>query len=271
VEKWDEVHIGTRGMPQSLFKQFVQPDQGYKPQHRPTDSVMQTVMPNNSSIATDWALHGEMERVNAVTFRADKRSPYDVIVKARGFNPPNTRTDRHYITNNIVGGFKSYLFRRYKREVSSEDILRAIDREITSTADRDLLNEYMVWFSFVSKESAHLARMVDYEFEKGWTSTSKSLTRSMTFVSFGGTPGWMYVTVVHGGFVVPYGRDVWESLEAEIAQFGPVRSDRIVGFVHFDPHKPDSPIFMRKSFRKEEPKAFQAMYQALSGAPSTAL
>jgi hypothetical protein len=80
--------------------------------------------------------------------------------------------------------------------------------------------------------------------------------------------------VVHAGFVVPYqGLDeiVWGSAEAEIAKFGPVRAEQIVGFVHFDPHSPDSPIFMRKAFRKNEPKAFQQMHQALSGASSTAL
>lgn len=274
VERWNEMYIGTRGMPQPLFKQFNRPDNGYRTQVRPTGSVMQTVMPNKDAIASDWALHGEMERVNAVTFRADKRSPVDVIVKARGFHPPNTRADRNYISNRIAVSFASYLRRRYGRDVDANEILRVIDRDITSTEDRDLLNEYMVWFSLVSKESAHLARMVDYEFEKGWTSTSKSLTRSMTFVAFGGTPGWMYVTMVHGGFVVPYdgrGDEVWSSAEAEIAKFGPVRADHIVGFVHFDPHSPDTPIFMRKGFRKDEPKAFKAMHQALSGAPSTAL
>ena len=274
VGKWGEVHIGTRGMPQSLYKQFVQSDKGYQPQVRPTGSVMHTVMPNSSAIASDWALHSEMERVNAVTFRADKRSPYDVIVKGRGFYPPNTRTDRAYMANNISSGFSGYLRRRYGRVVSTEDIVAVIDRVLISTSDTDLLNEYLVWFSLVNKESAHLARMVDFEFEKGWTSTSKSLTRSMTFVSFGGTPGWMYITVVHGGFVVPYdarGESVWGSAEAEIAKLGPVRADQIVGFVHFDPYSPDSPIFMRKSFRKDEPKAFKAMYQALSGASSTAI
>jgi hypothetical protein len=274
VQRWDEVYIGTRGMPQDLFKQFVQPDKGYKPQVRPTDSVMHTEMPNKTAIATDWALHGDMERVNAVTFRADKRSPYDIIVGARGFYPPNTRTDRHYVTRNIAGSFSGYLRRRYQREVKSEDVVRIIDRELTSPGDQELLNEYMVWFSLVNKESAHLARMVDYEFEKGWISTSISLSRSMTFVSIGGTPGWMYVTVVHGGFVVPYdsrGSGIWSSAEAEIAKFGPIRAEQIVGFVHFDPHAPDSPIFLRQSFRKSEPKACQAMYQALSGASSTAL
>jgi hypothetical protein len=236
---------------------------------------MNTLMPNQSAIATDWALHGKMRRTNAVTFRADKRAPYDVIVKARGFHPPNTRTDRYYVTKKIAVEFQGYLSRRYNRKVSLDDVVRVIDRELTSQSDRDLLNEYLVWFSFVTKESAHLSRMVDHEFEKGWTSTSISLSRSINFVASGGTPGWMYVTVVHAGFVVPYDRTnkqvVWGSFEAEIARFGPVRAEQIVGFVHFESRAPDSPIFMRKSFRKDEPKACQAMHQALSGANSTAL
>ena len=273
ILRHEELYIGTRGMPQNLFKQFAQPDQGHRRQARPTGSNMGTKMPDDSAIANDWGLHGEIKRVNAVTFRGDKRHPHDVIFKARGFHPPNTRADKGYMAR-TARTFGAYLSRRYKREVSEDDILAVMNREIVSAADRALLSEYLVWYSLLNKESSHLARMVDNEFQKGWISTSVCLDRAMNFVNWENTPGWMYVTLVYGGFVVPYDRFnnqiVWGSAEAEIANFGAIPDEQIVGFVHFDSNYPDTPIFMRKTFVKNEPKACGAIHRALSGANTTA-
>jgi hypothetical protein len=282
VQRWDEVHIGTRGMPQHLFQQFAQPDKGYRPQERPATQVLTTVMPDKSAIANDWGLFADMERVNAVTFRADKRPPAEVILNCRGFYPPNTRTDPAY-TKRIAEEFSLYLWRRHGRTVPKEEILRVMNRELASVDDRELLSAFMVWSSTLAKEAGHLGRMVEHEFEKGWISTSKYLPSSMNFAITGRTPGWIYVTVVHGGFVVPFDRDTkipWGTREAEIAKFGPLRADQIVGFIHYQveaPHRddlygvPDTPIFFRKSFRKDEKVACQQMYKALSGGPSTKL
>jgi hypothetical protein len=74
------------------------------------------------------------------------------------------------------------------------------------------------------------------------------------------------LTVIHGGFVVPWGhQNHWGSEEAEIAQWGPVPAEQIVGFVHLDRYQPDSPIFIRRSFRKNEPQAFEYMFNVMSG------
>ena len=266
--------MGTRGMPQSLFKTFQQPGEVYHKQQRPTRPVMDVVMGDDgAAIANDWALHRDVERVNAVTFRGDKRSPYQLIVRAGGFFPPNTRTDPDYKKRNVAWAFTDYLWRRYQQNADADDVKRVIEQTLVSQSDLDLFNQYVVWKALVTKEASHMARMTDNEFDKAWISTSKCRTNSEVFVTYNNTPGWMYIVIVHSGFVVPFGRGgVWETQEAEIAQYGPITADRIVGFCHYCPFVGrDTPIFLRESFRRKEPKAFEAMYRALSGAPTTAL
>jgi hypothetical protein len=80
------------------------------------------------------------------------------------------------------------------------------------------------------------------------------------------------LNVVHGGFVVPGGDKFnWGSVEAEIAQWGPIKAEQIVGFVHVTPNAqqvgiPDGPIFIRRSFRTTEPEAFEYMFKVMCGA-----
>lgn len=270
----DAPTIGMRGTPEPLFKAVRPANETYHPQERPSAPVMLTIMGNKSAIATDWGLHDTIERVNAVTFRGDKRPPFALIIGAGGFSPPETRRDRYYIENKIAVAFKDYLWRRFSRTVELEPIIRAIDGQAKLQEDLDLAYEYLVWRAILHKELAHLARMVDNEFLKGWSSTSRVLDSSMTFALFNQTPGWLYVTVVHSAFVVPYAHisrsETWTSGEAEIAQYGPIPAERILGFAHVSKeHVVDTPIFMRNTFLYDEPKAFQAMFQALSGANST--
>jgi hypothetical protein len=263
----------TRGMPQSLGKLFVPPGEGYHPQVRPTKPWMDVMMPNKSAIAMDWDLHGDMQRTNAVSFRADKRPPYEVIVNQEGFNPPDTRKDPTYLERNIYGEFTDYMARRYGRPMVADQatFLNAVNRELTFPGAKELLFEYLVWRSIVKKESAHMARMTDNELLKGWTSTSKCIDNSINFAVLNKTPGWLYVVKVYSGYVVPFflaNAVMWGTREAEIAQYGPIPADRIVGFVYMrnaPQVEPEGPIFMRKSFRESEPKAFDFMFDMMSG------
>ncbi|WP_431282454.1 hypothetical protein ACQW02_24090 [Humitalea sp. 24SJ18S-53] len=259
--------IGTRGGPQPQANGV-----GYKPQVRPTPSVMDVKQGDKSAIATDWWLTPELKRSNAVTFRGDKRAPADLF-EAGGFSPPDTRTDRDYLQRTVANAFADYMFRRYGRRFTPEEIADwgvKYGKEVISKEQNELLYQYTMWRKIVKKESAHIGRMTDNELLKGFTSTSRAIDSSITFATFKNTTGWIYVSVVHSGYVIPYCEDssvAWGTPEAEIAQFGAVPWDRIVGFMRIsaDTMRPNSPIFLRRSFRVQEPNACDRIYEIMSG------
>jgi hypothetical protein len=256
-----DVTIGTRGgaVPEVNDK--------YHPQVRPTKSNITTTFPNDAAIASDWKVFEHIERTNAVTFRGDTRSPLAVIGKARGFHPPISRTDRYYLENNIYEEFSTYLWRRYRRPLTKEEFLQAVDTTAIAPAEKKMLVDYMMWRKITEKEAVHLGRMVENECLKGYISTARSIDTSICFgTNYTKKPGWLYLTVIHGGFVVPWGhKENWGSEEAEIAQWGAVPAEQIVGFRHLDQYNPDGPIFIRHSFRKSEPEAFEYMFNVMSG------
>ena len=103
------------------------------------------------------------------------------------------------------------------------------------------------------------------------TRLTHSGSQADNFAVMNKTPGWLYVVIVQSGYVVPLitaqSSPDWGTREAEIAQYGPIPADRIVGFtfIQTDPIEPYGPIFMRKSFREKEPKAFEFMFDMMSG------
>jgi hypothetical protein len=262
------VFMGTRGMAQNSFANAT-----YRPQVMPYDRIVVTKMGNKDAIATDWAEFNQVERTNAVTFRGDLRSPIQVIKGAGGFYPPNTRTDRGYLVKKIYPGFKSYLKRRYDRDLPEDVFLKAVDSAAPTDEDKKTLADYVMWRRIMEKESSHLARMTDNELLKGYISTARAIDTSIDFgTAFGTEPGWLYLTVVHGGFIVPWGKGkVWGTEEGEIAQLGPVPAERIVGFRRLDKpsilerYQPVGPVFIRHSFRKSEPEALEKMFKIMSG------
>jgi hypothetical protein len=258
------VMMGTHGMPQSLAN-VVYGGQTYHPQVRPSLGI-EVKMMNDDAIATDWKLTERIPRDNACTFRGDSRTPYQIICQANGFHPPDTRTDRYYLENAIYNGFSDYFKRRYNREITQADFLQAIDTTMPSPTDKNMFIDYMMWRSLMEKEASHLGRMTVNECLKGYVSTSISIDTASFFAG----DGWIYIVVVHGGFVVPYGSTkVWETPEAEIAQWGPIPSERIVGFRKFDygqPSQPKGPVFIRRSFRKKEQSCFEHVFNIMSGA-----
>jgi hypothetical protein len=274
-----------------------QPVEKYRPQTRLTQNILTVKHIAEDAIATerDWAHHRELERVNAVTFRCDSRSPNEVIKLANGFRPATTRNDVKYIEGNVADEFQYYMRERYHVHIDTDKIKAAIRGDVNFQSKSDIerprfenlllkkrleyqsiLNQYQVWFSLVRKESAHLSRMTENQFEKNWISTSKCLDRAAFFLpkTDHGNVGWVYVVIVHSGFVVPCdkmaGRVIWATPEAEIAEYGGIPSNRIVGFAHVTDFAVDTPIFWRPDFLNDEKVACKAMHRALSGANSTA-
>ena len=262
-----DIMIGTRipfgrGMPNGVQ------NQAYHSQVRPTKQMLPTGTPNDAAIAADWKVFQQIKRTNAVTFRGDSRPPREVINEMGGFTPPISRTDRYYIENNLYNAFSDYLERRYDRKLGKDVFLRAVDAAAPTAEDQKLLVDYMMWRKLTEREAVHLGRMVENECQKGYISTSRSIDSSLEFATRHlAVDGWLYVTVVHSGFIVPWGSTAhWGSEEAEIAQWGPIPSSRIVGFVGVTKYcKPRTPIFMRRSFRKNENAAFEYMYKVMSG------
>jgi hypothetical protein len=257
------IMMGTRGMaaPAHIANGV------YHKQVRPVAPVLTTTFPTNTPIASDWFVFNAIKRTNSVSFRGDTRPPSQVIGRQNGFNPPNSRTDRYYLENNIFEAFNSYSLRRFGNAIAKTDFLRAVDSVIPSADDQRLLVDYLMWRKITEREAVHLGRMVENECLKGYISTARIIDTSIRFgTAFNKRPGWLYITIVHGGFIVPFGAtNFWGSEEGEIAQWGPIPGERIVGFVHLDGWKPDSPIYIRRSFRKKEPKAFEEIFNIISG------
>jgi hypothetical protein len=243
----------------------------YNPQVAPTTQNLEVKLGNDSAIASDWKLFNWIRRTNAVTFRGDSRSPLDVITRAGGFYPPNSRGDRYYLENNIYDAFASYLKRRYSRDLTKAEFLKAVDNTTGSKEHESLIIDYMMWRKITEREAVNLGRMVANECLKGYISTARSIDTSLDFATaWGSRSGWLYLNVVHAGFVVPGGHEhLWGSDEAEIAQWGPIPAERIVGFVKvknvLQSGVPEGPIFIRRSFRLGEPAAFEEMFKVMSG------
>jgi hypothetical protein len=257
--------IGTRGMPQTMANVYYGA-QTYNPQVNPLPTGMPG--PNKTAIASDWQLFKQIERTNAVTFRGDSRPPIDVIQTYDGFTPPSSRTDRYYLENNIYRDFKGYLERRYNRPLTKEDFLKAVDAALPSPEQKHLLIDYLMWRQLCDSEAMHLGRMVKDECLKSFISTSTSIDTAIYFgTRYNTVPGYVYVTLVHNGFVIPMeAQHHWVNKESEIAQFGPIPAERIVGFFRVDQWgNQNSPIFVRRSFRKREPEAFKKIFQIMSG------
>lgn len=254
----------------------------FNPQVRPTVPVdasgnqhgITTTFPTETAIASDWKVFKTIPRTHALTFRGDSRSPNDVISKAGGFYPPNSRQDRYYLENNIYTAFADYLKRRCGRDLTKDQFLGAVDETAILDEDKKLLVDYLMWRKITEREAVHLGRMVETECLKGYISTARGIDTAIFFATgYGNRQGWLYLTHVFGGFVVPLGdKKYWGTEEGEVAQWGPIPAARIVGFVHvvngvpaFPHGMPDGPIFIRRSFRLAEPKVFEHVFKVMSG------
>lgn len=246
-------------------------DPVYNPVVRPAKVELNVAM-NDSKIATDWNLFNGIERVNAITFRGDSRTPSAVITNAGGFNPPDTRTDDQYLAGGIYDAFNDYYKRRYGRNIKKNDFLKTVNEAAKSAQKTKMFIDYMTWRGLMKREASHLGRMASNECLKGYISTSRSIDSSIAF-GFRSNPStdgyYIYVTQVNSGFVVPDDATPevqWGTGEAEIAQLGAIPAERILGFRKFVKTGGVGPVHMRTSFRNAEPKAFEKAFKTLSGA-----
>jgi hypothetical protein len=240
----------------------------YSAQVRPTEQVIDVKSPSDAAIAADWKVFEQIERTNAITFRGDTRSPWDVLFKCDGFHPPNSRTDRDYLERNIFPAFADYLQRRYGRALTLQRFVTALNSSAAMPREQRILVDYMMWRKITERESMHLGRMTSNECLKGYISTARAIDVAIYFGTAKLTKsGWVYVTVVHDGFVVPRGlTEVWGTEESEIAQWGPIPQDRIVGFRRItSAGECTGPVYMRSYFRITDPAAFREVFAVLSG------
>jgi hypothetical protein len=235
--------------------------------------------PHLKGIAQDWKTMEDLERVNAYTFRGDKRPPGD-LKRAGGFHPPNTRTDEAYVNGTIYPHFQSYMSRRYNIQVDLPEFQRAFAGVANNDAQKRLLRHYSTWRIIADNESYHAGRMLALEALKGYTSTSRSLVVAKGFANAG---GWVYVTLVRGGFLIPdKGKHEWTKIygEQEIALPGGLAWGEIFGFRQVGRGQTSGkdavgnaavgrilsgPIYLRKAFEWRNATAFKECFELLSG------
>lgn len=235
--------------------------------------------PGDPGIARDWSFMKEIQRMSAYTFRGDRRGPNVVLGMGCGLHPPSTRTDRAYLEGPIYNCFNDYLERRYQRQISQQEFLGAVDQTVTTPEVQRAMIDYTLWRSLLKREEAHLGRMSLDECLKGYISTTRHVGNALYFASGRDQikgPGWVYVTLVRHGWVIPNHLVTAEmdhkyvTTEQEIAQFGSIPVADIVAFRHTqNGDTMDGPVYIRRQFQyqgeKGEWHAFQRIYELLSG------
>ena len=221
-----------------------------------------------NGLAKDWQRVKDLERINAYTFRGDKREPVE-LMKAGGFKPPASRTDDRYLES-LCQLFKSWVKSSLNVDVNWIDprnFAQALRTTIPNDSDRIWWGEFLFWKAIVKGEKLHAGRMVANQPEKGYISTSRNVEVAKVFS--GG--GWVYVVLVEGGMVIPEGPDPWNTHpgEQEISYPVPIPWEKIYGFrkMNLSKFATGEPLYLRKGFQEKESKAFKECYAALSGKP----
>ena len=233
------------------------------PSQNPLPAAFQDKAPHLAGIARDWQAMLDLKRVIAYGFRGDKRDP-GTIRAAGGFHPPATRQDDHYLYGAVFEQFKDYLQKRYNKTITLDEYKNALSKAM-DTQSRELFLEYSIWRAIIGQEALHLGRMLANEALKGYISTTKAVTVAKGF----GEGGWVYCTLVRGGYLVPEkGKHKWTTIfgEEEIAFPGSIPWENVAACRKVnDSRKFDGPIFMRPGFEREDPAASQQIYELLSG------
>jgi hypothetical protein len=234
-----------------------------------SDSVHMAQL-NRDAFPQDWKMINDIRRTNAYTFRGDMRGP--AIILKTGFQPSAMRTDDGFIKGQIFDFFKEYLLRRFNRElpahVNADYFLYLVRGAFTTLEDREILCHYFLWRKMCEREKFHFGRMVAHECLKYYVSTTREIFTAVRFATSRDTDGWVYVTLVRGGLVVPMqGQHIIWHFEHEISQLGPIGPDHIVGFRFYDKQAAgfSGPPYFRRTFRKSEPAAFLKLYKILCG------
>lgn len=216
-------------------------------------------------VANDWKVHEEMERICAYTFRGDKRSPV-VIRTSGGFSPPISRTDRWYTENVVAPQFVSYMTRRFNVPMSPATFLKIYDGTLAGDAAKQVMQMFALWRMLIEGEALHAGRMVAFEALKGYISTTRATCVAKGFAS---GQGWVYFTMVPGGFVLPpKAKHKWTPLfgEQEIAFPGALTWQNIVGFRQVGGDlRFVGPLYFRKGFESTNLRVFREGFDLLSG------
>jgi hypothetical protein len=222
--------------------------------------------PHLQGIANDWTEHVKLKRVCAYTFRGDSRPPLD-IKTAGGFSPPASRSDEWYFKNVLHPQFASYMKRRFSKDVDWTTFSDAFN--ISSGNDdskKRLLLDYSIWRALVDREALHMGRMLAEEAIKGYISTTRCVTVAKAFAK---ANGWVYLTLVRGGFHVPAKKSTtWTQIfgEQELAFPGTVEWRYVFAFRQVGPKgKFVGPIYFRNGFEGKNCSAFRQAHDLLSG------
>jgi|GEM_PF-2124524 len=247
----------TPRTPAEIFAAHRMKERGqYTPQVAPLN-------PADSIFAQDWKLTEQLERVNAYTFRGDRRTPREVEA-AKGFFPPISRTDQHYVETVVYPKFAEYLRRRVQMQLSLDQFQRVYGQATANPQDRDVLKLYFSWRAMVETESHHIGRMTASEILKNYISTSKDIGKAKQFAKEG---GWVFVTRVRGGFHLSsdhlWGQTFIQS-EQEIALPGGLEWSEVFGFRQQKSGFLAGPLYMRKGFREANPAAYDKVFQFMS-------
>ena len=238
----------------------------YFKQVAPTAMALSNNYAHLQGIATDWTQHVKLKRFCAYTFRGDTRAPL-AIRTAGGFSPPSTRTDDWYFKNVLHPQFAGYMKRRFNKDVDWNTFNDAFN--ISSGNDdskKRLLLDYSIWRALADREALHMGRMLAEEALKGYISTTRCVTVAKAFAK---ANGWVYLTLVRGGFHVPAKKaTAWTEIfgEQELAFPGKIDWRYIFAFRQVGPKtKFVGPIYFRKGFDTKNCSAFMQAHDLLSG------
>jgi hypothetical protein len=167
--------------------------------------------------------------------------------------------------------FSSFVAHKHGIDLTKEAFDRAYAGIATNLEESKVLRDYLLWRTLVENEQFHLGRMKASEWMKGYISTTRAVT---TAKHFAGRWGWVFVTLVRGGFVVPEnGKHAWSGYnEQEIAFPGALPWAECIGFRQMDSSAADNrrgkfcgPVYLRKGFEARNAKAFTQVFDLLCG------
>ena len=223
-----------------------------------------------------WSGMKEIKLVASYTFRGETRTP-EQIHAAGGFYPPSMRTDFYY-QNIVMDKFAEYLRKVEGKEWSTKQIKELLQeywRQGDNRFNNTMLAEFHMWKAMFQREEAHIGKMTESPFLKGYVST----TRDMGVAVFGSTGGlatdqldvagsengWVYAVRVEPGFLLRPGAGGVKKDEAEVAHLGPIPWDHVYGFRCFAKSSQfNGRVFIRYDFDKSDTTAFKLILRQLS-------
>ena len=128
---------------------------------------------------------------------------------------------------------------------------------------------FCMWRALADREAMHVGRMLASEALKGYVSTTRAANVAKGFANRGYKGGWVYLTLVKGGFVIPEKKKhLWTSIygEQEIALPGPLAWSDVYGFRQVGTDgKFVGPIYFRMDFFSKHKDSCKQAHDIFSG------